>query len=78
VSLLNGARLAAGKTTLGLLNPLLYSILDREPSIFHDITSGNNPGCGSPGFAAQAGWDPVTGVGSPDFGKLVDFVLGLP
>jgi hypothetical protein len=25
---------------------------------------------GTPGFNATAGWDPVTGLGTPDFGKL--------
>lgn len=43
-----------GKSTLGLLNPLLYSVLDdKHPSVFNDITDGHNPGCGSAGFFAQ-------------------------
>jgi tripeptidyl-peptidase-1 len=25
-----------------------------------DITSGNNPGCGTNGFSAREGWDPIT------------------
>ncbi|KAL4252873.1 tripeptidyl-peptidase II [Abortiporus biennis] len=37
---------------------------------FNDITSGSNPGCGTNGFTAGTGWDPVTGLGTPDFGKL--------
>ncbi|KAH8830314.1 peptidase S8/S53 domain-containing protein [Flagelloscypha sp. PMI_526] len=28
-------------------------------------------GCGTPGFNATAGWDPVTGLGTPNFGKLL-------
>ncbi|EIW76276.1 subtilisin-like protein [Coniophora puteana RWD-64-598 SS2] len=28
---------------------------------------GNNPGCGTKGFNASEGWDPVTGLGTPDF-----------
>jgi PKD repeat protein len=35
---------------------------------FHDITSGNN------GYPAGAGWDPVTGLGSP---RVANLVLGL-
>lgn len=38
---------------------------------FHDITTGNNTFAGVTGFAAGAGWDPVTGLGTPDVAKLV-------
>ncbi|KAI0048684.1 tripeptidyl peptidase A, partial [Auriscalpium vulgare] len=72
VSLLNDARLSHGLPPLGFLNPLLYS---RGVSGFNDITSGNAPGCGTPGFNATVGWDPITGLGTPDFGKLKDIVL---
>ncbi|KAH9005499.1 hypothetical protein EDB86DRAFT_3240043 [Lactarius hatsudake] len=37
---------------------------------FNDITSGDTPGCSTPGFNATAGWNPVTGFGTPNFGKL--------
>ncbi|KAG5653561.1 hypothetical protein H0H81_012250 [Sphagnurus paluster] len=67
VALLNDARLAKGKPTLGFLNPLLYT---KGLTGFNDITQGNNPGCGTPGFNATEGWDPITGLGTPDFGKL--------
>lgn len=72
---LNDARVAEGKPKLGFVNPLLY----QHPEAFHDITSGSNPGhgdssCGMsstcPGFAASKGWDPVTGLGIPQFDKL--------
>ena len=33
---------------------------------FHDITNGTNPGCGTEGFPAMSGWDPVTGLGVPN------------
>ncbi|KAI0262573.1 tripeptidyl peptidase A [Gloeopeniophorella convolvens] len=74
VSLLNDARLSAGRPSLGFLNPLIYSL---KGTGFNDITAGNAPGCGTPGFNATAGWDPVTGFGTPDFGKLKDIVLGI-
>ncbi|KAI0029548.1 subtilisin-like protein [Vararia minispora EC-137] len=67
VSLLNDFRLSEGKSSLGFLNPLLYST---GLSGLNDITSGSNPGCGTAGFTARAGWDPVTGLGTLDFGKL--------
>ncbi|KAF8261845.1 tripeptidyl peptidase A [Lactarius quietus] len=72
VALLNDARIAAGKSPLGFLNPLIYAL---DGDGFNDITAGNAPGCGTPGFNATVGWDPVTGFGTPDFGKLKDIVL---
>ena len=72
VSLLNSARLSAHLPPLGFLNPLVYAIHDVAPDAFNDITTGNNPGCGTPGFNATQGWDAVTGVGTPNFGKLKD------
>ncbi|EIW61376.1 tripeptidyl peptidase A [Trametes versicolor FP-101664 SS1] len=74
VSLLNAARLEKGLPPLGFLNPLVYAIQALDPTAFNDITVGNNPGCGTPGFNATKGWDPITGVGTPNFGKLKDIV----
>jgi len=73
-ALLNDIRFAAGKSSLGWLNPLLY----QNPSAFNDITSGSNPGCGTSGFPASPGWDPVTGLGTPNFAKLSQIVKNLP
>ena len=50
VALLNDARIKAGLPTLGFLNPLIYSIGATDPTAFNDITTGNNPGCGTEGF----------------------------
>ncbi|KAF7335276.1 Tripeptidyl-peptidase sed2 [Mycena sanguinolenta] len=71
VTLLNDARLKKGLPSLGFLNPLFYST---AASGFNDITVGNNPGCGTEGFNATVGWDAVTGLGTPDFAKLVKLV----
>ena len=38
------------------------------------ILAGSNPGCNTNGFKAGKGWDPVTGVGTPNFAKLRDTV----
>jgi tripeptidyl-peptidase-1 len=51
VSLLNDANLAAGKPPLGFLNPMLYSI---GVGGLNDITQGNAPGCGTPGFNVRS------------------------
>jgi len=42
------------------------------PSVFHDITSGNNNVPGLTGFTAGTGWDEVTGLGTPDVTLLVN------
>jgi hypothetical protein len=41
-----------------------------SPQAFNDITTGSNPGCSTNGFSAAKGWDPVTGMGSPNFPAL--------
>lgn len=71
VSLLNDYRLSNGKSSLGFLNPWLYA---NATAGLNDITSGTNPGCLTDGFTAQKGWDPVTGLGTPDFLKLQNLV----
>ena len=62
---------------LGFVNPVLYRIA-RSPlygQAFHDVTTGNNTvvmnGATYTGYQAGAGWDPVTGLGSPDAAVLV-------
>ncbi|KAJ7627368.1 family S53 protease [Roridomyces roridus] len=72
IALVNDRLLAAGKPVLGFLNPLLYSPAGR--AAFVDITQGSNPGCNTTGFAATQGWDPVTGLGTPDFELLLSAV----
>lgn len=72
VALVNAQRIAAGKSSLGFLNPALY----QNGGIFNDITSGFNncaasaDVCCDEGFYATSGWDPVTGLGSVDFAKF--------
>ncbi len=67
---------------LGLLNPALYTIggSSSYDLAFHDITSGNNTFSGQnitggtvtiKGYSAARGWDPVTGLGSPNAYNLV-------
>ncbi|KAG9079042.1 hypothetical protein FS749_008892 [Ceratobasidium sp. UAMH 11750] len=67
ITLLNDYRLSEGEKPLGFLNPWLY----RNSGMLNDVTSGHSFGCGTSGFNATAGWDPVTGLGTPDFVKML-------
>jgi len=81
VSMINYARSEQGKAPLGQLNRILYELYyehSYDDFYFNDIVDGWNEGCevdDSVGFYAAAGWDPVTGVGSPKFASLYDALL---
>jgi kumamolisin len=55
-----------GGAALGFLDPSLYAAAAGASGskAFHDITTGSN------GYSATKGWDPVTGLGSPNGGVL--------
>jgi subtilase family serine protease len=66
---------------LGFLNPALYAIANNPPlynRAFHDIKQGNNSWdvSGVTGYSASKGWDPVTGLGTPDVANLVSLLVG--
>lgn len=83
VGLLNNARFANGKPAMGFLNPWLY---DQGKGGLTDITGGGSRGCTGrsiysgleapyvpyASWNATTGWDPVTGLGTPNFAKLKD------
>jgi len=61
---------------LGLINPGLYKIgaaPTRYANDFYDVTTGNNGAFAPtiPGYNATTGWDPVTGLGTPNAANLV-------
>ncbi|KAJ6573397.1 family S53 protease-like protein [Mycena vulgaris] len=72
IALINDRLIAAGKPVLGFLNPFIYS---KASSAFTDITIGHNSGFVCPAdsvaFDAAAGWDPLTGFGTPKFPELL-------
>jgi len=41
------------------------------PAVFHDIVTGGNAGPATQGYSAQAGYDLVTGWGTPDAAQLI-------
>ena len=74
VTLVNDALLAAGKPTLGFMNPWLYKYGKKA---FVDITAGSSAGCNTSGFPAEVGWDAVTGWGTPYLPSWLE-ELGVP
>jgi tripeptidyl-peptidase-1 len=83
VSLLNDARLNAGKKQLGFLAPLLYQMQADDASTFNDITVGSSSWSRSSysckyGYGCSAGWDPASGLGSLSYQNAVRYILRLP
>jgi len=83
---LNALRISRGLPKLGFLNPWLYSA---GMAGFSDVTEGGSKGCtgnsiysGSDAsyvpyasWNATRGWDPVTGIGTPMWPRLVEVGL---
>ncbi|CAG8204143.1 unnamed protein product [Penicillium salamii] len=68
---INEERLAVGKSTVGFVNPVLYA----HPEAFFDVTVGDNPGCLNMSFPTAVGWDPVTGMGTPNYPALLEVFM---
>ncbi len=70
IALINQSLRRKGASSVGFLNPLLYT---RLAGSLNDITQGNNDIDGSlkGSYSAGPGWDPCTGLGSPDGTKLL-------
>ncbi|CAK7231434.1 hypothetical protein SCUCBS95973_007915 [Sporothrix curviconia] len=75
VALLNAARRSKGQAPLGFLNPWLYN----NTAALIDITAGAGEGCTNTTYFASpvrwnatTGWDPVTGLGTPNFPALLE------
>jgi tripeptidyl-peptidase-1 len=71
VSLIVGERLAKGQSALGFLNPKLYQL----GRVGYDVVEGASQDTNClfetlPGFPAAAGWDAVSGLGTPSYTYL--------
>ncbi len=80
-ALVNEQSIAVSGTTVGFLNPALYAIANSTNynACFHDITTGNNVGTGTPGlFYAVTGYDLCTGLGTPNGTNLINVLAPLP
>ncbi len=65
----------ANGASIGFLNPTIYQIAQGAgyANDFHDITTGNNFNSGSPNlYSTVAGYDLVTGLGSPNGQSLIN------
>jgi len=87
ITLINDARIQAGKSPLGFLNQIIYNLASTTPSAFNDVTSGTNNCCAGDqgsavccqyGFTATTGWDPLTGWGSVQFPAFSQALINLP
>ncbi|HEU5243794.1 MAG TPA: hypothetical protein VFU33_05275, partial [Gaiellaceae bacterium] len=60
---------------LGPINQTLYDLASNPADYaadFYDVTTGNNQADPNvPGYPATTGWDPVTGLGTPNAANLV-------
>ena len=79
ISNINAARMAAGKGSVGWINPTLYA---NHSAFVNDIVSGDNHCaadglCCPHGYETTPGWDPVTGLGTVDYGKMQSLFVSL-
>jgi len=83
ITLITDRRLNQGKKPLGFLNPLLYQMAVAHPAAFNDITVGSNQctiggDCCTYGYGATKGWDPVSGLGTPNFAEMIKYIDTIP
>lgn len=71
--IVNSARAGSGKSTLNQVNFNLYPLA----SDFHDVKYGKNGSCGAQ-CRAVAGYDFVTGLGTPKAHLLIPALVALP
>ncbi len=78
-ALVNQQAAAVGHPPVGFINPMIYAIAKgpNYASDFHDTATGNNEWSGSPTrYAAVAGYDLCTGLGSPNGPNLIADLIG--
>ena len=88
ITLLNDYRLNHKKRPMGFINQFLYQAAAYAPASFYDVVIGTNncgaigtapiPTCCPYGFSASVGYDVVTGLGTPNFLALLNYLQQLP
>ena len=80
ISTLNAARMRIGKGAVGFVHPALYK---HSSKFTNDVVGGNikctqnGQICCTQGFYATPGWDPASGLGSINYGKMEAVFLTL-
>lgn len=78
VAVANALRALASKAALGRPHGTLYGQIGAVPgayaAAFADITAGSDGSCAS--CFAKAGYDPLTGLGTPNVGSLLNTLAG--
>jgi tripeptidyl-peptidase I len=77
VSMMNTLRFNAGLPSMGFIHPFLYQIWENNVGAYRDITMNHNQlhGCCNANFQAVVGWEPVCGLGVPDFSVMSNLAL---
>jgi len=87
-ALTNQYLVANNAPRLGFANPVIYGLFRAQPTLFHDVTEGDNcmsAVCVAPGgtpsdgrgtYPATPGYDMTTGVGTLDATRFAHAVLG--
>lgn len=82
IAVLNDHLVSKGKSKVGYVNPLLYQMHKDDPSTFNDLNTGNNwcteaqccptrnDGGSNFGYMGTWGYDPVTGLGTPNVERM--------
>lgn len=86
VAMLNRHQALRGRPNVGMVAPLLYAMYYDDPTIFNDVTSGVNwcteveccptraDGGSDYGYSSAKGYDPVTGLGTPNLGRMLNWL----
>ncbi len=77
-ALMDDSSSSCRSTSLGFLNPRLYSLATSTPADFNDITKGDNDALGlhKGAYPATGGYDMVTGLGTPVGANLAQSLCG--
>ncbi|KAJ9453699.1 Physarolisin [Diplonema papillatum] len=80
IGLFNDMRFYSGRPPLGFVTPALYAAYARNVGAFNDITAGETTGCPAcnAAFEATTGWDPTSGLGTPNYWLLLAELMAFP
>jgi kumamolisin len=78
IARINQRLVSIGSNSVGFLNPVIYGSSIANGGAFNDIVSGTNDITGTLNglYTAGPGWDPASGLGSPDGAKLLSALGG--